>query len=324
MKKSSPSENTSPSKPKKPFWYRVIRWTIIWVLLPLVLFYGVIAIWHPEQTYLDKLFNRIENDTGIRITCKEITVTTTFGLMLKNLTVDQVREMTYQVKNQNITVNPRRLFTADSLELSVSWRSLVRAKAGLYYRIACYGGVINGRVETVPFSKTAPMKLAPEWRDISLEKMRQDITDLPLDRGVSYGKADLVFDPENPEDLNGSATITVDNFAFRLPEKIEGALAVDDIEKITGNLVFEGRKYILKEVWARSLNGSIRLTGLVYRESDPNKSRLDIEVRVYPHKPGEEPKENEYLPLIMKGTVSNPQLEFMGMPLDLKSPFMKQ
>ena len=311
------------TRPRKSLSYRFFRWIVLWVILPLVLFYVVVGIWHPEDAALRKAFAKVEQETGIRIEYSSINITPLGFLEFDDLKINQVKEKNWEINNNKITFKPQRLFSATKTTISVAWTVILSGKIGLSYNVQCYGGEAKGVIRAPILQPEAPLHILINWADLDFHKIGQDFPNLQLTQGTSSGNGELDLSPGQQFGETGFLNIEMANLSYRLPEKIAGVTSMSNIQRANGKLRFDHRVMFIEDLWARSDFGSLQVNGKIIRDLQPEKTMLDLNVRMYTHELDQEPKENEYIPITLKGTAASPQIEFLGMPLNMnKNPFL--
>lgn len=308
---------TEPAPPKKRSRLnRSIRWIFIWVLLPVILIHLAILIFQPEQKMMDQLFSRIERDTGVRITYKEIHITAGFSMAFSGLVVEQPKAREWKVDSQTVTLEPQRYFTAETLVVGIAYQPLLKGKVGLTFNADVYQGKVEGLIETAitnAFRKTpAPLAIRPDWTGISMAELARDIEGLEYNRGIASGNAELYLDPMVQYGLSGHIFLKVDETDYTMPERVGGALNISLISSCSADVNLAGPEITLKEVWALGDFGSVLITGTIHREEKMDNSQLNLDVKIYPHEPDKELDPKQYIPVTIKGTVDKPQALFMG------------
>ncbi len=308
--------NSKPSPPKKSRLHRTVRWIFIWIILPAILIHLALLIFQPEQKMMERLFKRIETETGVRISYKDLHVTPGFALAFSGLVVDQPKSREWNVDAQAITIQPQRYFSADTLVVGIAYQPLLKGKIGLTFSGDAYQGKIKGLVQSDvvnAFRKTpAPLSLQPEWTGINVSDLARDIDGLDYDRGIASGHANLYLDPSITDGLSGTIILKVDEADYAMPERVGGAINIAVVSAFSADLNLKGSEINLKEVWARGDFGSVLVTGSIYREDIMDNSLLNLDVKIYPHEPGKKIDPKQYIPVSITGTAGKPQVLFMG------------
>ncbi len=290
-------------KPKKPIWYRFLRWLILWTVLPIILFYAVIAIWHPEQNAISSAFRKIETDTGIKITYSNVRITATGGIEFSDMVIRRP---------------PDFIFHSKKLVFTVSIAPLVRGRVGLKANGTAYSGKFTVLFDAPILNKGNPVNIQPEWDHLNLGEMKKDFNQISLDKGLTSGNADLLLKPEDPKYLRGTSEIKLTDISILLPEQAGGMLGFSEISNIDGKLQFHDNETRLTEVWSQIPEvGSLRLTGTITRIEDSTISMLDLELRVYFHKKDEPIDKKKYLPITITGPSVKPEIKFLGSTINL-------
>ncbi len=302
---------------EKNRWIWLLKIAFLYCCFPLILFHGVFALFHPERVFLTKFLAQIEENTGIRIHYAEIRTAFPFSLIFFNVQADQIEERVMDASGEKYVLRPRRYFSADALSIGLSYKSLMRIQAGVDISADTYGGKITGTISTA-FNTTPnkPFKMVMAWEEIGLDRLSVDFPDLPIKKGVSAGDARWTIDPVRYFGITGPVKLEIDHVDFLLPEKVRGALDIPSISKFTGDIQLNGPLVLVNEIWAFGEMGSVSASGSIERDIDPDKSRLDMELRLYPHPGGGEIKKNQYIPITVAGTAKNPVIDFLGFSFD--------
>ena len=303
-------------KKKRSLLYRFIRWNLIWVVLPLVIVYTALWIWHPEDTLLQHQLQKLEEDTGIRIAYDEISVTPTFGLLFKNFIVEQLEQRLERPSGLVTTIPSRRFFTADRFMFRVAFRPLLHGQAGIFIGGNAYNGTFTTQLIMSILNTKDPVRLMPKWQGIDLEALRRDYPDMQQIKGIAQGHAQLDWYPENAGSAKGPVHLMITDVAYTLPEQVSGALDLQFISKVVADFTLNGPSITVEKVWLYGDTGSIFISGTIYRDYNPENSILDLSARIHSHALGELPNEEEYIPVTIKGTAGDPRIEFMGISLE--------
>ncbi len=243
-------------------------------------------------------------------------MTPSFSLKFTNLVVEQVRARQYEVEGASVTLEPRRFVTADSLTVSAVITPLIKGEIGLRVAAEAYKGTVN-TIFIFPLTDTdAPVKLLPKWENIDLQSLKSDYPGISLQYGTSSGKGDLLWDPASTEGYKGTLNIQFTDLVYLVPEKMAGALDLQVIRSADGIIKLDGPKIEIDTLGILGDSADMHLQGVIYRDYRPEKSRLELEVRLHPHKEGESRSENEYIPFTITGTAEKPDVEFLGVNLN--------
>ncbi len=297
----------------------------LFVVLPYILLQLGLNFLHPEARVIDQTFERIRNETGLKIEYDHLRFTRTFGIEFEHLTVTQTGQVGIEVHGQKIQLPEIRILTADTFFVRSCFSSLFRLRAGLFFKANFYSGSAEGVFDT-PFSGRGGSAIDVAWQDVDLAALAKEHADLPISSGRLSGDVDLEMNPElGYSGFKGPVHIALRDTTFKMPQKTGDMLNFHDVRAIDADIRAEQDVIHVESVTVKGTNGTMRITGLIQPNPIPDNTYLDLSIKIFAHKTDEEPNENQYLPVTIKGSVSRPTVEFLGISLykdgELKSPF---
>ncbi|MBN1355633.1 type II secretion system protein GspN [bacterium] len=300
----------------RPSWlFRLIRWIVVWCLLPVAVLYAAVAIWHPEETMIRRLLSRIRTETGARIGYSNLAISLRGGLIFKNMTVDMAQVALLADAEQSAQII-RRVLTANRVAVTMAWAPLLAGKAGLNLDMMMYSGRLRGTAQSPLINQSGIVHLDLQWQDLDLAELSGDYPELILKQGRISGCGDLVLDPDRTGGPVGWMTLDMRSLDYFLTEQVSGTLGFQSIRHADGKIFLEMDRYRFEEFWLRGDTGSIRISGSMKRSESIDRTDLNLELRIHNHGVGESPDPKQYLPVKIRGTARKPVLEFLGMVLE--------
>ena len=174
---------------------RSARRFFLFAVLPYILLQLGLNYFHPETRFIDRLFERIRNESGLKIEYNHLRFTRTFGIEFENLTVTQTGQVGFEVQGREIHLPEMRILTADTLFVRTCFSSLLRLRAGLFFKAVLYSGSAEG-IFAAPFSGNGESSVDMSWQDVDLTVLASEYPDLPRSSGRLSGDMDLDMRPE--------------------------------------------------------------------------------------------------------------------------------
>jgi len=290
----------------------IFRWIFFWFLLPLVLFYSVIWIFHPEDKLMLRLNTALETQAGIRIDYAGITISPLGAITIKSITVEQVHDQKHNIDGQEFVVKKRRYFTGDELTIKVAWRQLFYRKAALHLTGLAYGGNFEGDLKVIMQKEVAPFDISGKWNGIRLEDLADDYPKLYIRKGLCSGTIDFLMDQTRVFKYKGPATLIIEDTEIQALAKADQSFDLPAFTKITGSFNFNYDELKIMETWCYASDMTVKISGTIYQRLPVKNSWLDLSLNLYLTGDSDNLKKDQYLPLKIKGPAKDPSIDFLG------------
>jgi len=298
----------------KSFGKKLVRWSFFWIILPLMLFYAAIAVFHPEDRLLAHLQSELKQQAGIVLSYENATISPWGSIVLENLSVSQLPGDNVTINNQTVTLTARRYVTADQLVIRLAWKPFLDGKAGLVFNGHAYGGSFEGILMARIQKETAPFEIRGAWRDVDLSRVACDYPSLLINRGICRGSADLLMDQTRTFQYKGPLELFIDNARYRPETHYEGDLDIPEIHRIRAEIEMNYKEIRIHDVWGFGPDTSIQVTGMIYQRLPVRNTWLELDIKLY--MTGEDTlKKDEYFPLKIVGPARDPDVTFLGRSL---------
>lgn len=305
--------------------YRIFRKLLLWTIIPYILLQIGLWFFHPEDDLISRIVDRIYEESGVLIEYTDVSLTRTFGIEFTNLRLKQTGDRTIVISGQSIAFKAAHLFAAESFTIRVNLSSLLHLKAGLHFNSSLYGGSASGVLEA-PFSRKGNLTVKAIWKNIDLAQVTKEFPISSVTSGQLSGDTELEFNPDlGNSGFQGPLNFDVRGMAMALPQNVGDLMNFHDMNSITGVIHADFDIVQIKEIILKGSTGTMKVTGLMQPNPIPENTYLDLNIKLYAHKPDEPLNENQYLPVTIKGLSGKPTIDFLGISLyqdgELKTPF---
>ncbi|MCD4655363.1 type II secretion system protein GspN [bacterium] len=294
---------------------KILRWIFCWFILPLIFFYSAIWVFHPEEKLLDRLNRDLEEQAGILVECSEITIRPWGSIRLRDVVIKQTHDQKHVVDNQEYLLKKRIYFSGKDLSIQIAMRQLFYRKAALNFNGQAYSGEFEGSLVILIQKEVVPFEINGQWKNINLADLSVDYPNLQVKKGVCQGSMDFLMDQSQIFKIKGPATLNIEDTSLQTPANIDSSIDIPDFNRITAKLEFNYEELLIHEAWCYAPDTTVKISGMIYQKVPVRNSWLDLSLNIYLSGDKEKLKEDQYLPLKIKGPAKDPSIDFLGQDL---------
>ncbi|MBN1295324.1 type II secretion system protein GspN [bacterium] len=290
----------------------LFRWTLYWIILPVILFYAVVWIFKPHERLMNRLKDDLHRQAGIELMYERVRISFLGAIRLDGLVVSQTRELRIRVEDEPVALKPRRYAAFDSLTLQIAMKPLFEGKAAIKMTGSAYGGQFTGVLSAPIQTEPAPFTIDGAWDQIDLSLLAGDHPGLQVQSGHCSGSTVLQVDQARVYPYQGPVEFSIDEAGIAAPETFSDEMDIPVINRITGRFDMNEQEIRIHEVWGYGPDTTFQVSGSVHQRIPVRNSWLDLTVKMYLTGDGQPVKVDEYLPITITGPAKDPQIEFLG------------
>jgi type II secretion system protein N len=290
----------------------IIKKCITWIIIPGVFFFLFIYFFQPERFLMEHITTILMDRAGIQLDYTDVRFVFPGKINVRDIRLKQTNVTIKDPDNIDRILSERMYFSGDRIAFSIAFGLLLRGKSALRFSGIAYDGTFSGLIQTEISRTPKPLAIKIIWSDINMSRLSEDYPDLAVSTGTCHGKADLTVDFSQRFIYRGPVQISVENTRFQVPDRFPEHVSMPVFDNVEASFTMNHSEIQIHRIVFTSYDTIIRVLGTIHQKMPLSGSDLDLQIRVHLISDTQPYNEDMYLPLTLKGPISNPKAYFLG------------
>lgn len=261
---------------------------------------------------MDHITSILMDRAGIHLGYSDVRFVFPGKISVHDIRLKQTNVSLKDLDKKEIVLPERTYFTGDCISFSIAFGSLLRGRSALRFSGTAYDGTFSGVIRTAISRKPEPLEVTIHWRGISLPGLSDDYPGLAISTGISSGRADLTVDFSQRFMYQGPVHILIENTRIRIPDTFPEHARMPVFDNVEADFTMNHSEIQAHNIMFASSDTIIRVSGTIDQRFPLSGSELDLQIRIHLISDMQPFHEDMYLPVTLKGPVSNPKVYFLG------------